>query len=71
MSSGVSHAEEVKEMNKWRIVTFLAVPACVVKAFVDLSHSHHHSAEKPAFPYLNSTLLRSKDFPWGKNSLLE
>mmetsp|Transcript_12374 Transcript_12374/g.24874 ORF Transcript_12374/g.24874 Transcript_12374/m.24874 type:complete len:92 (-) Transcript_12374:160-435(-) len=68
MSSGVSLAEEIKEMKKWKVITILAVPVCAVKAFVDLRHEEHHAAERPEYPYLR---IRSKEFPWGDDGLFE
>jgi cytochrome c oxidase subunit 6a len=49
-------------------VTFLAIPVCAIKAFVDLSHGEHHGDEAPAYPYLR---IRSKEFPWGEDGLFE
>lgn len=68
MSSGISKEEEIKEMNKWRIITYMAIPVCVAKAAYDLSHAHAHDAEAPDYPYLH---IRSKDFPWGPDGLFE
>lgn len=49
-------------------VTFLAIPVCAVKAFVDLNHEHEHGEDAPGYPYLR---IRSKEFPWGDNGLFE
>ncbi len=49
-------------------VTFLAIPVCGIKAFVDLSHEHEHGEDPPAYPYLR---IRSKEFPWGDSGLFE
>ena len=49
-------------------VTFLAIPVCGVKAFVDLSLEHEHGEDPPAYPYLR---IRSKEFPWGDSGLFE
>lgn len=49
-------------------VTFLALPVCAIKAFVDLSQEHEHGEEVPAYPYLR---IRSKEFPWGDSGLFE
>jgi cytochrome c oxidase subunit 6a len=68
MSSEVSLAEEIKEMKKWKVITFVALPFCVVKAAYDLSHGSHHGTEHPDYPYLH---IRSKDFPWGPDGLFE
>ncbi|KAK2075867.1 hypothetical protein QBZ16_001609 [Prototheca wickerhamii] len=67
-SGAVNVEEEVKEMNKWRIITYLAIPVCAVKAFVDLSHGEHHAEEAPDYPYLH---IRNKEFPWGPDGLFE
>ncbi len=49
-------------------VTFLAIPVCAVKAFVDLSLEHEHGEDAPGYPYLR---IRSKEFPWGDVGLFE
>ena len=49
-------------------VTFLAIPVCGIKAFVDLSHEHEHGDDPPAYPYLR---IRSKEFPCGDSGLFE
>lgn len=66
--SGASIEEEVKEMNKWKIVTLAAIPACVALALWDLSAPAEHAHERPAYPYLR---IRNKEFPWGKCGLFE
>lgn len=57
----VDVATELKEMNKWRVVTYVAIPVCIIKAAYDLSQAHGHH-EQPDYPYLR---IRSKEFPWG------
>ena len=50
-------------MNKWRAVTFLAVPACAgfgIYCFANMEH--HHAEERPAYSYLR---IGNKIFPWG------
>jgi cytochrome c oxidase subunit 6a len=50
-------------MNKWRAVTFLAIPACTGFAVYSLANAeHHHEQERPAYSYLRRRL---KIFPWG------
>ncbi|KAK9809440.1 hypothetical protein WJX73_007653 [Symbiochloris irregularis] len=68
MSGGLSHQEEVAQMNKWRIVTIAAVPVCFAMAVWDLSQGEHEEHEKPDYSYLN---IRSKSFPWGDCSLFD
>ncbi|KAK9820047.1 hypothetical protein WJX72_005459 [[Myrmecia] bisecta] len=68
MSGKINYAEEVKEMTKWKYVTFAAIPLCIVMAAYDLSHGEHHGHSRPAYPYLR---IRSKEFPWGDCGLFE
>ncbi len=55
-------------LHDTQAVTFLAIPVCAVKAFVDLTHEHAHGEDAPGYPYLR---IRSKEFPWGDNGLFE
>ena len=49
-------------MNKWRMVSMVAVPGCVAITAYNLSKPPHFEENK-AYPYMR---LRKKDFPWGK-----
>ncbi len=55
-------------LHDTQAVTFLAIPVCAVKAFVDLTLEHEHGEDAPGYPYLR---IRSKEFPWGDNGLFE
>ena len=57
-----------RRLHDTQAVTFLAIPVCAVKAFVDLNHEHEHGEDAPGYPYLR---IRSKEFPWGDNGLFE
>ncbi|KAL6779287.1 hypothetical protein ACKKBG_A11700 [Auxenochlorella protothecoides x Auxenochlorella symbiontica] len=67
-SGKVNIEEEIKEMNKWKIITYVAIPVCIAKGAYDLSHPAHHDAEKPDYPFLH---IRNKEFPWGPDGLFE
>jgi len=68
MSSGHSLEENIKEMNKWKYVTFAAVPVCIGIAIYDLSGEHEHPHEEPKYSYMN---IKSKEFPWGECPLFD
>ena len=45
--SGHSIEEEIKEMNKWRTISYAAVPGVILLTVYTLATaSHHHSDEK-------------------------
>ncbi|DBA88586.1 TPA: hypothetical protein ACH3X1_004235 [Trebouxia sp. C0004] len=68
-SSEKAHLDEaMKEMSKWRTVTYAAVPTCIAVAAWDLTHQHEHHEEVPDYPYMR---IRSKEFPWGPCGLFE
>jgi len=52
------------EMNKWRTVTFLAIPACGAFGVYSFANAEHgHGEEQPAYSYLKR---RSREqWPWG------
>ena len=52
------------EMNKWRTVTFLAIPACCAFGVYSFANAEHgHGEEQPAYSYLKR---RSREqWPWG------
>ncbi|CAL6314167.1 unnamed protein product [Bathycoccus prasinos] len=64
MSGGGSIEEEIAEMNKWRTVTFLAIPACAAFGVYSFATAEHgHGEEQPAYSYLKR---RSREqWPWG------
>lgn len=64
MSGGGSIEEEIAEMNKWRTVTFLAIPACCAFGVYSFASAEHgHGGEQPAYSYLKR---RSREqWPWG------
>mmetsp|Transcript_3667 Transcript_3667/g.10613 ORF Transcript_3667/g.10613 Transcript_3667/m.10613 type:complete len:107 (+) Transcript_3667:189-509(+) len=69
MSSGHSMEESIGEMNKWRNVTYLAIPGSIVfGAYTLLNEQHHGHHKAPDYPYLR---IRSKTFPWGDCGLFE
>ena len=51
-------------MNKWRTVTFLAIPACAAFGVYSFATAEHgHGEEQPAYSYLKR---RSREqWPWG------
>ncbi|KAL3158177.1 hypothetical protein ABBQ32_011766 [Trebouxia sp. C0010 RCD-2024] len=68
-SSEKAHMDEaLKEMSKWRTVTYVAVPTCIAVAAWDLTHIHEHHEEVPDYPYMR---IRTKEFPWGPCGLFE
>ncbi|GMH33092.1 hypothetical protein BSKO_00926 [Bryopsis sp. KO-2023] len=68
MSSGHSQEEVVKEMNKWRNISAVAIPTCLSLTVYTLAKGEHHHADVPKYPYLR---IRSKEFPWGDCSLFD
>lgn len=62
MSSGHSHEEVVKEMNKWRNISLVAIPVCFSLSLYVVMNGDHHHDHPPKYPYLR---IRSKEFPWG------
>nr|KAJ0214270.1 hypothetical protein LSAT_V11C400218490 [Lactuca sativa] len=65
-SSGASVDEEAREAAKWEKITYVAIAASSILAFVNLSKGHPHFDEPPPYPYLH---IRNKEFPWGMFSL--
>ncbi|ABP00049.1 predicted protein [Ostreococcus lucimarinus CCE9901] len=64
MSSGASVEEEIAEMNKWRAVSMLVIPACAGFGVYTLSNAAHgHGHENPAYSYLR--IRNREQFPWG------
>ena len=51
-------------MNKWRTVTFLAIPACGAFGVYSFANAEHgHGEEQPAYSYFKR---RSREqWPWG------
>jgi cytochrome c oxidase subunit 6a len=51
-------------MNKWRTVTFLAIPACCAFGVYSFANAEHgHGEEQPQYSYLKR---RSREqWPWG------
>jgi len=61
MSGGGSIEEEIAEMNKWKAVSAVCVPACVALGYYILANASHHSAERIPYEHLK---MRTKRFPW-------
>jgi cytochrome c oxidase subunit 6a len=61
MSGGGSIEEEIAEMNKWKVVSAVCVPACVALGYYILANASHHSAERIPYEHLK---MRTKRFPW-------
>lgn len=51
------------EMNKWRAVSFLAIPACAGFGVYTLANAHHSHNEHPSYSYLK--IRNREQFPWG------
>ena len=51
------------EMNKWRSVSMLAIPACAGFGFYTLANANHSHNEHPAYSYLR--VRNREQFPWG------
>jgi cytochrome c oxidase subunit 6a len=63
MSAGASIEEEIAEMNKWRAVSFLAIPACAGFGVYTFANVHHSHNEHPSYSYLK--IRNREQFPWG------
>lgn len=63
MSGGASIEEEIAEMNKWRAVSLLAMPACAGFGFYTFANVEHAHNEHPAYSYLR--VRNREQFPWG------
>jgi len=63
MSSGASVEEEIAEMNKWRAVSAIAIPACAGFGVYTLANAEHPHAEDTAYSYLK--IRNREQFPWG------
>ena len=56
--------DETAEMNKWRAVSMLVIPACAGFGVYTLSNAAHgHGHENPAYSYLR--IRNREQFPWG------
>jgi len=67
-SAEATEAEHLKQVARWRNITYLAVMGCAGLAFYTLTAGHEHHEKPPAYPYLR---IRNKEFPWGDCGLLE
>ncbi|ACO67773.1 predicted protein [Micromonas commoda] len=68
MSGGGTIEEERAHMEKWRGVTFLAVPGCIgLGVYLFSNHHEHHAHEQPAYSYMRRRL---KQLPWGGDCAL-
>jgi|Transcript_4016 cytochrome c oxidase subunit 6a len=68
MSSGHSVEQEIAECKKWRTVSMIVAPGCVVLSAYFLSLPHEHHEKPPEYSYLH---IRNKGFPWGPCGLFE
>ena len=66
MSGGASIEEEIAEYQKWRSISFVAVPCLVGFGAYTLSSMTHHHSEKPGYEYMQ---MRTKRFPWPKGDV--
>ena len=68
LSSSASDQEHMKQIARWRTVTYFAVAGCGAMLVYTFTHEHGHHEKPPAYPYLR---IRNKQFPWGDCGLLE
>jgi len=67
-SAEASEAHHIETMNRWKQISYAAIPVCGVLAvynvYAHLSHGHHGHEERLHYAYEK---IRNKPFPW-KNS---
>lgn len=68
MSGAASYGEEVAQMKRWKLITFVSLPILPGLYLYLMSKGHHHATEQPEYSYLH---VRSKEYPWGKCDLFE
>jgi len=63
-SRSVAHYRRfAAEMNKWRAVSAIAIPACAGFGVYTLANAEHPHAEDTAYSYLK--IRNREQFPWG------
>eukprot|EP00241_Pyramimonas_parkeae_P008816 CAMPEP_0114249828 /NCGR_PEP_ID=MMETSP0058-20121206/14365_1 /TAXON_ID=36894 /ORGANISM="Pyramimonas parkeae, CCMP726" /LENGTH=99 /DNA_ID=CAMNT_0001363429 /DNA_START=77 /DNA_END=376 /DNA_ORIENTATION=- len=61
MSGGGSIEDEVREYEKWRTVTYIAIPACGAFGAYIVANHHEHGDHRVNYDHLK---IRNKRFPW-------
>lgn len=59
----IDTSDDAAEMNKWRSVSMLAVPACAGFGVYTLANVEHTHNEHPKYSYLR--IRNREQFPWG------